>query len=137
MKRMPENENISKSHTVGQLQLNSSYSWILVATLPFLFQLPLSVTPVWAMGLIVGGLIANKHILRWIALAWILSIFFPLMPLLLLACCGMLLMGWRQCIYAAVLGSTLILIPILGELKNMGTLLIITGLILMIYQKVK
>ena len=134
---MPENKDILKSHTVGQLQLNSSYSWIIVATLPFLFQVPQSVTPVWALGLVVGSFIANKHVLRWIALAWILSVFFPLMPFLLLACCGILLMDWRQCIYAAVLGSALTLIPIPGEFRNMGTLLIIIGLILMIYQKVK
>ncbi len=123
--------------TDGQSRTDSMYLWIVVATIPFLFQLPSSDVPVWALGLVFGVWIANKHILRWIALAWIITVFFPTMPFLLLACSGALLTDWRHCIYAAVLGSALCLIPVPGEFGNMGAVLIIVGLISIIYRKVK
>lgn len=130
-------KNISDKSMVEQVQSNSRYLWIIVACIPLLFQLPSSAVPVWAFGLVFGGWIANKHPLRWIALAWFIYIFFPQMPFLLLACCGVLLKNWRDCIYAALLGSVLLLIQIPGELKNIGTVLIIVGLISIIYKKVK
>jgi len=130
-------KNIPKNPTAGRAHSNSMYLWIIVACLPLLFQLPSSNVPIWALGLAFGGWIANKHPLRWIALAWLISVFFPTMPFLLLACCGALLRNWRDCLYAALLGSALSLIPIPGELMNMGAVLIIVGLISIIYRKVK
>lgn len=130
-------KNIPNDQPVGRAHPNSKYLWIIVACLPLLFQLPSSDVPIWALGLAFGGWIANKHALRWIALAWLISVFFPTMPFLLLACCGVLLRNWRDCLYAALLGSVLSFIHIPGELKNMGAVLIIVGLILIIYRKVK
>ena len=128
---------ISNKLLVGQAQSNSSYLWIIVACLPLLFQLPSSNIPVWALGLMFGGWIANKHILRWVALAWIVSVIFCPFPFLLLACCGALLKNWRDCLYAALLGSILSLIHIPGEFMNIGAVLIILGLISIIYKRVK
>ncbi len=134
---MNDIKNISNKSIVEQAQKKSRYLWMIVACIPLLFQLPSSTVPFWALGLIFGGLIANKHPLRWIALAWLISIFFPQMPFLLLACCGVLLKNWRDCIYGALLGSALLFIPIPGELKNIGTILIVVGLISIIFRKVK
>ena len=134
---MVDAKHISPASTIDQIQSNSGYLWIIVACIPLLFQLPSSEVPVWAVGLVAGGWIANKHPLRWIALAWGIAVFFPVMPLLLLACCGALLKDWKHCIYAAVLGSALSLSPIPGEINNMGTVLIIIGLISIIYNKVR
>ncbi len=134
---MNDVKNVSNKSVEEQAQTHSRYLWIIVAAIPLLFQLPSSDVPVWALGLVFGGWIANKHILRWIALAWIMAVFFPTMPLLLLACCGALLKDWRHCIYAAALGSALCLIPIPGEFSNIGTVFIIVGLISIVYKKVK
>lgn len=131
---------VKNSSKESLLNLGSSYSrflWIPVATMPLFFQLSMSNVPIWALGLILGGWIANKHPLRWIALAWIIAVFFPAMPFLLLACCGVLLRNWKDCIYAALLGSALSIIPIPGEFMHMGMVLIIIGLISIIYRKVK
>ena len=130
-------KNISDKSIVEQAQTIPGYLWIIVACIPLLFQLTSSAIPVWAFGLVFGGWLANKHPLRWIALAWFIYIFFPLVPFLLLACCGVLLKNWRDCIYAALLSSVLLLIHIPGELKNIGAVLIIVGLISIIYRKVK
>lgn len=130
-------KNLPNDPTVGQVHSNSEYLWMIVACLPLLFQLPSSDVPIWAIGLAFGGWIANKHPLRWIALAWLIYVFLPTMPFLLLACCGVLLRNWRDCLYAALLGSVLSFIHIPRELNNMGAILIIVGLILIIYRKVK
>ncbi|MGL1887809.1 MAG: hypothetical protein OCD76_14935 [Reichenbachiella sp.] len=130
-------KNIRGDSVIDQVQSYSKYLWIVVACIPFLFQLPSTDVPVWALGLVLGGGIANKYPLRWISLAWLISVFFPQQPFLLLACCGVLLRNWRDCIYAALLGSVLTLIPIPGEFKNIGTVFIIVGLISIIYERVK
>ena len=130
-------KNIPNDPTVGRAHPNSKYLWIIIACLPLVFQLPSSDVPIWALGLAFGGWIANKHPLRWIALAWLISVFYPTMPFLLLACCGVPLKNWRDCLYAALLGSALSLAPIPGEFGNIGAVLIIAGLIVIIYRKVK
>lgn len=134
---MMEIKNNLKKTITSRSESNSEYLWIIVASMPLLFQLIPSNVPVWAIGLVFGGWIANKHTLRWIALAWIVFVFFPSMPFLLLACSGVLLRNWWSCIYAALLGSVLCLVPIPGEFKNMGMVLIVVGLISIIYKKIK
>ncbi len=130
-------KKIFDTSMIDQTQSDVSYLWIIVACIPFIFQLPLTMVPVWAIGLIGGWWIANKYVLRWVALAWGVSVFFPAMPLLLLACCGALMNGWRQCIYAALLGSVLCLITSQGILNNTGSVLIVIGLALTIYKKLR
>lgn len=130
-------KNIAKESMLVQDQSNSRFLWMIVASIPLLFQLPSANVHVWALGLVIGGWIANKHPLRWIALAWLISVFFPPMPFLVLACSGVLLKNWKDCVYAALLGSVLTLIPIPGGFKNIGAVLIIVGLILIIYRRLK
>ena len=130
-------KNIAKKLMIDQSQWNSSYLWIIVACIPLLFELPASSVSIWALGLVFGGLIANKHPLRWIALAWIISLFFPQMYFLLLACCGILLKNWKACLYAALLGVVLSMVAIPGAFMNIGTIFITTGLILIIYRSIK
>ncbi len=130
-------KNILNKSTFDQVHSDSNYSWIIVASIPLLYQLPSANVPVWALGLVIGWWVANKHPLRWIALAWLIAVFFPSTPFLLLACCGVLLKNWKDCIYAVLLGSALSLIPVPGEFKNMGALLIIVGLSMAIYRRIK
>ncbi len=129
--------NISRESAIDEVRANGGFLWLMVAFIPVLFRLPETAVPVWSLGLVLGGWIANKHPLRWIALAWIIAIFFPQMPFLILACSGVLLQNWRNCIYAALLGFVISLMPIPGEFLNTGTILIGVGLILIIYRKVK
>ena len=130
-------KKILKASMFDKVQSNSKYLWIIVACIPFLFQLPSSSVYIWALGLILGGWIANKHPIRWIALAWIVSVFFPSMPFLLLACSGAFLKNWRDCLYAGLLGFSISMIHIPVELKNVGAIFIIVGLVLIIYKRVK
>lgn len=134
---MMDIKKILQPSMVGQVRSNPKYLWIIVACIPFLFQLPSSSIPIWALGLVLGGWIANRHPIRWIALAWIVSVFFPAMPILLLACCGAFLKNWRDCLYAGLLGVALSMIHIPGEFKNIGTIFIIVGLISIVYKRVK
>lgn len=128
---------ILKSSIAGEVGSNPKILWIIVACIPFLFQSPSSSIHIWAIGLVLGGWIANTHPIRWIALAWLIAVFFPLMPFLLLACCGVILKNWRDCLYAGLLGSTLSMIHIPDEFKNIGVIFIIVGLISIIYKRVK
>ncbi len=130
-------KKITKESTQLQALSSSRYLWIIVACIPLLLNLPSSNVPIWALGLVIGGWVANKHPLRWIALAWLISVFFPPMSFLVLACCGVLLKNWKDCIYAALLGSILILIPIPEGFRNIGVVLVVVGLFLIIYKRIK
>ena len=134
---MMDIKKILKSPIVGQVRSNPKYLWIIVACIPLLFQSPSASIHIWALGLVLGGWIANIHPIRWIALAWIISVIFPSMPFLLLACCGALLKNWRDCLYAGLLGVALTMIYIPGELKNIGFIFIVVGLSSIIYKRVK
>ncbi len=134
---MTEIKNISDESMDLQAITSSRFLWIVVASLPVLFHLPSSEIPIWALGLAAGGWIANKHPLRWIAIAWLISVFFPQMPFLLLACSGVLLKNWRDCLFAALLGSGLYLIPMPDAFLNTGLVLIIVGLISITYKSIK
>jgi hypothetical protein len=133
---MSETKNVSKESVTGEAEAYLGYLWIVVACMPLLFQLPSTAVPIWALILVIGGWIAHKHPLRWIALAWLTSIFFPGIPFLLIAGCGVLLKNWRDCMYAAILGSALALMPVPGEFRNIGTIFIIVGLIAIVHKRI-
>ena len=103
------------------------YAWLVAALLPVLCQIPLSVLPVWAATLLLGGYIAKDHILRWVALGWIASVLFPATPLIMVAVSGAMLKGYRSCIYAVLFGITLCFLSISGLFMNTGFLLIVIG----------
>ncbi len=129
--------SISRKSGIDKVRTKGGFLWVIVACIPLLFRLPVSDVPVWSLGLVLGGWIANKHPLRWIALAWLIAVFFPQMPFLILACSGVLLQNWKDCMYAALLGFVVSFISVPGEFLNTGTILIIVGLVTIIYRRLK
>ncbi|HJM62734.1 MAG: hypothetical protein QF405_16630 [Roseibacillus sp.] len=92
----------------------------------------MALVTIWAVALVTGGILAQGNTLRWVGFSWIVTVLFPVLPMLLLMASGALVNRCQDCVRAAVLG--LLLFPLAGLLPGnpVGVMLIACAFLLAI-----
>lgn len=102
-------------------------TWLVAGVLPVLWHPSPAGAIAWAVAVLVGGLVARAHVLRWVALGWIAWVLVPAAPLLAVAASGAVARDARGCGIAAVLGAGLCLLGLPEVVTTAGTLLVLAG----------
>jgi hypothetical protein len=98
--------------------------------LPVLFEAPPRGILGWAVALVLGSLLANGNLFRWVAVGWAAAVIAPGTPLLGVAASGGAIDGWRNHVKSAALGSLLGLLAIPEIMRQAGLLLILASVAL-------